>query len=210
MKRYEQRLSISKRQRGIVLLITLLVLVAMMLVSVGMMRSVDTSVAAVGNIAFRQAADATVNTAVESVLRGMVNNCTGAAVLDTDNISSSCMNVQCVKYYASIQAGESAQGIPSSLLTPWSSCTANGSGNTVQTVVERMCNAAGPAGTANCSVAGAVTGAGRRDAPNKSNQRGFGGGASVATGTPMIFYRVSVRVDGPNNTVSFAQAIIGF
>ncbi len=43
------------RQRGVVLLITLIVLVAMMLAGIGMMRSVDTTTMIAGNVAFREA-----------------------------------------------------------------------------------------------------------------------------------------------------------
>lgn len=43
------------RQRGVVLLITLIALVAMMLAGIGMMRSIDTSTMVAGNVAFRQA-----------------------------------------------------------------------------------------------------------------------------------------------------------
>lgn len=45
-----------RRQRGVVLLITLVVLVAMMLAGIGMMRSVDTGNLIAGNVAFREAA----------------------------------------------------------------------------------------------------------------------------------------------------------
>lgn len=44
-----------RKQRGVVLLITLIVLVAMMLAGIGMMRSVDTTTMIAGNVAFREA-----------------------------------------------------------------------------------------------------------------------------------------------------------
>lgn len=44
-----------QRQRGVVLLIALIVLVAMMLAGIGMMRSIDTTTMIAGNVAYRQA-----------------------------------------------------------------------------------------------------------------------------------------------------------
>lgn len=44
-----------QRQRGVVLLIALIVLVAMMLAGLGMMRSIDTTTMIAGNVAYRQA-----------------------------------------------------------------------------------------------------------------------------------------------------------
>jgi type IV pilus assembly protein PilX len=47
--------SMPQRQRGVVLLVTLIVLVAMMLAGIGMIRSVDTGTLIAGNVAFREA-----------------------------------------------------------------------------------------------------------------------------------------------------------
>ena len=47
-------LSGARRQRGTMLVISLIVLVAMTLAGVAMMRSVDTSAIVAGNIAFKQ------------------------------------------------------------------------------------------------------------------------------------------------------------
>jgi hypothetical protein len=192
-----------------VLLITLLVLAAMALASVGMMRSVDTSVTAVGNLGFRRAADAAINQAVENVVQNMqADGWLYAGALD-DNFGY---------YYATIQPGANAQGIPAALLqhpTPSGVNRAgpDGAGNTTLTVVERMCNATGPANPANCGIAAWGEGSGVKDDPNKANEfplPDLGGESSSATGSGAPFYRVSVRVDGPKNTVSFAQAIIYF
>lgn len=62
-----------QRQRGVVLLITLIVLVAMMLAGIGMMRSIDTTTMIAGNVAFReatlQAGDSGMNTAFATLLK---------------------------------------------------------------------------------------------------------------------------------------------
>ena len=46
--------SLSRHQSGLALVLTLIVLVAMTLASVGMVRSIDTAVLVAGNMAFRQ------------------------------------------------------------------------------------------------------------------------------------------------------------
>lgn len=50
-----RKISTPRGQRGVVLLITLIILVAMTLAGIGMMRSVDTGNIIAGNLAFRQA-----------------------------------------------------------------------------------------------------------------------------------------------------------
>ncbi len=68
---------LQRRQRGVVLLITLIVLVAMMLAGIGMVRSVDTGNIIAGNVAFRQATlqagDAGMQTAF-NMLVGVANS----------------------------------------------------------------------------------------------------------------------------------------
>lgn len=53
---YGTKINAPRAQRGVVLLITLIILVAMTLAGIGMMRSVDTGSIIAGNMAFRQAA----------------------------------------------------------------------------------------------------------------------------------------------------------
>ena len=50
----KRSVSMSGKQRGVVLLLTLIILVAMTLASIGMMRSVDTATVVAGNLAFKQ------------------------------------------------------------------------------------------------------------------------------------------------------------
>lgn len=52
---HKSKISAPRAQRGVVLLITLIILVAMTLAGIGMMRSVDTGSIVAGNMAFRQA-----------------------------------------------------------------------------------------------------------------------------------------------------------
>jgi len=55
-------------QRGIVLVIALIVMVALSLAGIALMRSVETSTAVVGNLAFTQASALPANLAVEEAV----------------------------------------------------------------------------------------------------------------------------------------------
>lgn len=192
----------------------MVILVAMMLAAVGMMRSVDTSVAVVGNISFKRAADEAASQGVQAIQAAMsgasgwsANLIGNPAYLDNNGGGGG------VGYYASIQPGESAQGVPALLQTATNTGVfVNGpdaAGNTTRTMVERMCSVAGAATATNCPLGGGGVGGAKTDKCNQANElncfklTGGGGGSGSS-----VFYRVSVRVDGPNSTVSFVQAFI--
>jgi type IV pilus assembly protein PilX len=65
---YVMHKKLAHQQRGVVLFVALIVLVAMSLAAVSMMRSVDTSTLVAGNIAFRQSALAAAERAFETAL----------------------------------------------------------------------------------------------------------------------------------------------
>src|SRR5256714_7192687 len=66
--------SVPLRQRGIVLFVALIVMVALSLAAIALIRSVDTTTTVIGNLAFRQASILPANMAVEE----------GAAALFSD------------------------------------------------------------------------------------------------------------------------------
>ena len=57
-------------QRGVVLFIALIVMVAMSLAAIALIRSVDTTTTVIGNLAFRQASILPANFAVEDAAAG--------------------------------------------------------------------------------------------------------------------------------------------
>jgi hypothetical protein len=74
-------------------------------------------------------------------------------------------------------------------------------GNTVQYIVERMCNQVGAATSTTCLLA-------TSDLDNRSHNvcPPNCGAPEVLTELPV--YRVTVRIAGPKNTVSYIQAFI--
>ena len=181
------------RQRGIVLFIALIVMVALTLAAVALVRSVDTTTTVVGNLGFREASISTTNRAVEEAV---------AALFETRTIADTGADNVGQNYYATIQSGENDKGVPKALqkLANYPSGARSiddGSGNTVRWIIERMCIATGPALPASCDMM----------APKQAL-------GTTTTETNRVelprvpFYRLTVRVDGPQNTVSFAQAML--
>ena len=63
------RADVPHRQRGVVLFIALLVMVALSLAGIALIRSADTATIVAGNLAFKQAAASAVDRSVEQAAR---------------------------------------------------------------------------------------------------------------------------------------------
>jgi Tfp pilus assembly protein PilX len=185
-------------QRGIVLVIALIVLAALSLAGIALMRSVDTSTAVVGNLAFTQASTLPANLAVEEAV---------AALFEDELIANVNQDLPAQNYYATRQNGEDARGIPDVLTTKTKASTLArvldaGYGNEVRYVVERMCAPGIPVTPSRAELVKYCD-----MLPPKPS-----GTTSMETDKielPRIpLYRLTVRVDGPRNTVSFVQAML--
>ena len=86
-----------RRQRGIVLIIALVVMVAMALAGVALVRSVDTTTSVVGNLAFRQASILPSNLAVEHAV---------AALFESNVIADREADLVAQSYFAKQQPGD--------------------------------------------------------------------------------------------------------
>ena len=87
--------------------------------------------------------------------------------------------------------GCSASGLASGLIAN------DDAGNRSCYVIERMCLAPGPAIRSNCNLATGALGAD----PGTEHYIGL-------TRPGDAYYRVTVRVEGPRNTVTYAQAVL--
>jgi len=184
------------RQRGIVVFVALIAVVLMSLAAVGLMRSVHTSTIVVGNLAFRAAAQSVASSAVEKAVYDMFKPGTMATVFNHDLTKN---------YYSFVQPGENAMGIPAVLQSkgayPGSfQLLKDSAENEARYVIERMCLPAAdglPAEGRWCEMI-----------PPKQGM-GLQGNIQFNIGLdPVPYYRMTVRVDGPNNSVSFAQAML--
>jgi Tfp pilus assembly protein PilX len=196
---------LPRRERGVVLMIALIVLVALTLAGLSMVRSVDTGSTIAGNFAFRQAALSAADSGVEAAF-GVLNGSAGNGL-----VQSAPDNLVANKYYPVMQATD-ANGIPTGIT--WSSAYTLSdvpagvtavtvpTGYDVRFVIERMCTGAYPV----TDVAGKCVNERTTDASGGS----VGIGRPRFTGATKTNYRVTVRVEGPRNTVSVAQAIVAF
>jgi type IV pilus assembly protein PilX len=194
----------AAKQQGIVVFVALIAVVLMSLAAVGLMRSVHTSTIVVGNLAFRQAAQSMASAAVEKAVYDMFQPGTIASP-DNHDLNKN--------YYAFVQPGENAMGVPASLQSvgaypgTFQSMT-DTSGNTARYVIERMCRDPGGALPNPPGLPFVADGRWCEMIPPKQGI-GFQGNIERNIGLdPVPYYRMTVRVDGPNNSVSFAQAML--
>jgi type IV pilus assembly protein PilX len=192
-----------RAQRGVILFIALIVLVAMSLAGIALMRSVDTNVMIAGNLAFRQGATLAADRAFEDPdpAKGAI------AWLRNPNNTPLLMADQSVPYYwANWQSGVnllSEAFWANANANAWKDLGNDSNGNRVRYVIHRMCQLAGDqnAPNANCvRVASAATTA--------STKGAVGYGQQALLGATSTYYRVTVRIDGPRNTVSYVQAML--
>ena len=187
-------------QRGIVLIIALIVMVALSFAGVALVRAVETTTAVVGNLAFRQAAISPANLAVETATAALFADAApGGVALIADKTN----NLPAQNYYASRQPGEDVRGIPVQLqkkanyTLPRILYADAAQYFEVRYVIERSCIAAGPATPGNCDMMPPKQGTGTTV------------GDTAPPALPQIpFYRLTVRVDGPKNTTAFLQAML--
>lgn len=196
---------LQRAQRGIILFIALIVLVAMSLTGIALMRSVDTNVMVAGNLAFRQGATSAADWGVEAARLFLRTSLTGNTnALDLSNAANA--------YYATWQATVDLYGATPSTADDFN-WAGNGllvgtdtAGNEVRYVIQRMCTFEGPSsGTAASCVKTATASAG---GGTGSTQGTAAYDVGALSPTQVIYYRATVRVLGPRNTLSYVQAIL--
>jgi type IV pilus assembly protein PilX len=203
----------TSNQHGVVLFIALIVMVVMSLAAIALMRSVDTTTQVIGNLAFRQASMLPANFAIEDAAAGLFGdaNNSGAARISDVTLDDATQN-----YYATHDpTKDDPYGVPPPLQTTANIAAANlkrnqadGAGNTVTYVIERMCNSKAPASDIPADKSTARSWCDilpPKAPPGKTSDQ-----KSAGLDFNLVYYRVTVRVDGPKgtNTVSFAQAML--
>lgn len=189
------------RQKGVVLLIALIVLVAMTLAGIALVRSVDTTNVIAGNMAFGQAATQSGDTGTEAAFTWLTTTTAiNIAALYNDDATNG--------YAANGNNPANNPAVGQSWDAFWTQTLAarartlptDAAGNTVSYVIDRLCAFAGPpTGGASCSTSplvGAATG-GSEEA-----------GEIQIVGQSSVYYRITSRIAGPRNTVSYVQAIV--
>lgn len=190
------------RQRGTVLLIALILLVALSLAGIALVRSVSTSNIIAGNLAFQQAATHSADVGIENALTFLTAN-SGAGVSTLYNSVLSGGGIRYVARREDPAAGVSWDAFWNSTLAASGAVNTlpmDAAGNTVSYVIHRLCDNVGmpPSGAAGCSAPPVDTG-------NASSS--MGAGVVTVSANKQVYYRVTARVTGPRNTLSYVQAI---
>ena len=185
---------VPSRARGAVLFIALIVLVAMTLAGIAIMRSVDTATLIAGNLAFKQGTVQSSDNGVEVAYQWLLTN------------------------RAALSLSNAGQGYNSAIASPtwtnpaaWASAVTVGTdaaGNTISYQVHRMCNIPDliySGANQQCALDNPA-GAAAPLAPGEGES--FVVGAPGYLQDPKVYYRITVRSQGPRSTVSFIQAMV--
>jgi Tfp pilus assembly protein PilX len=197
------------KQRGVVLFLALIALVVMSLAAVALIRSVDTNTLIAGNLAFRQSATSAGDAGIEDAIARLktVRNANVAKNPITDathpfNITDTSA---APGYFSNagtlnLTAAATWDGVNNRALA------SDANGNTVQYIVERMCRVA----NTKIQDADCLFSASSKDnsGSNIKLAKEVCDGPTCPSGgqTPQI--RITVRVLGPRNTVSYVQAFV--
>jgi Tfp pilus assembly protein PilX len=189
--RLPARVAPRRGERGVVMFVALVVLIVMTLAGLAMLRQMSSGVSIAGNIAFKQGATAVADAGIEAGRAWL----TAAPTLDAD--------VPANGYYATWVGNvdpTSADWTPMWNAVPDALVTNSGS---VRWIVQRLCALPGPSsgGAQQCSDSVPTSGGG--------GSKGGGSYGDTPTAlTPTPFYRVTARVVGPRNTVSYTQVVL--
>jgi type IV pilus assembly protein PilX len=184
------------RERGVVLIFTLIILLILTIGGVALVRSMNNSLFSAGNLSFRRDLVNQGEQAVSTVLTEFKPGGALAAVGAADS------DLQSANYKATPLA-TNAQGIPTALLTlagfqavgQTSNDITGATGDvTIRYLIDRLCTGS-PCTSLNSVQSSAAP-------PGGS---GLSGGAPVAPPTATV-YRLSVVVYGPRNTQVFMQS----
>ena len=185
---YRQISAGAAGQRGVVLLIALIVLVALTLAGVALIRSVDTTNLIAGNMSFQQSAIQSGERSTEDALTWLqdsandLNNhnaANGFRAKRADPVAN-----QSWDSFWTDTLGTQAKSLPKDV-----------AGNTVSYVIHRLCDNVGPPATVNCSLSPESNG-GTQDTD---------GGTFTEIKT---YYRITARIAGPRHTVAYIQTIV--
>lgn len=187
----------TRAQKGVVLVIALIVLIVMTLGGIALIRSTDLTNIVAGNLAFRQAATHSGDAGIEAAFNWLQAN---PALLANDSAIDG--------YSANGNDPTRSPGAGQTWETYWNTLPAarirtlpaDAAGNTVAYIIDRMCATSGaPNSGARCA----------SSTSSKADQD-----SDLIPGLPPIlrpsgiYYRITVRITGPRNTVSFVQAMV--
>jgi hypothetical protein len=186
------------------MLVTLVVLLAMVLSGLALVRSVDTTNVVAGNLAFRHAASHAADIGIETAVDWLEQAGTTGVDLNVSHFGADD-DYAYVAYRSKSDeppVAASWDAYWQDSLQPISRLIAGAAGQPeIRFVIQRLCSAQGnsgdPASGVRCSISPA----------NISTGNSKGGGVSLIS-SGQIYYRITCRIFGPGNTVSYVQSVV--
>ena len=203
---------LASRQRGVVLLFSLIALVVLLIAAVALMRSFNSSLFLSGNIAFKRDLQNQGERAIDTALTQF------RAGGSLDNTGARAANVQ-AQNYSAVMLPTNAQGIPAALQSDGGANGFLAVGDVgkdiavpdqqvqVRYVVDRMCSQPGDEATLGpgvCVLSNNPPPAGGSASDLQNAARSLNGQKGAAS--LGVVYRLSVRVRGPRDTQAFFQS----
>jgi len=183
---------VRRDQQGVVLFVALIVLIIMTLAGLALLRQMGAGTSIAGNIAFKENATSVADRGTE-VARQWIR----------DNTAITANDAKTQGYHSSWTGSVDPttfkwDNTESRLLTDDDTQT----GNTARVIIQRLCE------TPNMSAIDPAQRCSDSLVPN-GGSRGGGGYPSILPSTSTApFYRVTTRVQGPRNTISYTQALL--
>lgn len=190
-------LHLATQQRGVVLMIALIMLVAMTLAGVSLVRSVDTSNLIAGNLAFKQSTLNAADFGADAAMTWLNNNNAGNALHEAI--------VGTTFYFPSRGADKLATATWNDYWDGLANSAQNlgdkGAGNNVSYVIHRLCNSTG-------AVTGVASGCAMPQGGGGGSGSSKSAGFQQLTVNTQAYYRITTRVVGPRNTISYTQTVV--
>ena len=202
----------AAHQRGLSLFIALIALAVISLASVALIRSVDTATVIAGNVSFKQSTVNSGEAALIEVSRWIGDRMANPATVVEMESNNTANGYYARETFSSNPASalpklnDQATWVAGSRAAVVKDCGGalgdrDCSGNEIRYIVERMCRNAGPANTDHCLFGPGSDTTSSQGVKNDPDPRPSGTTSSV-------IYRVTARVLGPKDTVSYIQSFI--
>lgn len=207
----------SRTQRGLVLFFALIALLVLSLAAVALVRSVDTSTIIAGNLAFKKSATSSGDIGVETAMSWLTATQAANNTINVleDGTHAFNQDAPVLGYYSSVHDdpadpsyinvfSDAAWTNAGSVLVGGGADPATG--NSTRYIIQRLCRTANqPMKTAGCLYSGAMQDNNGQNI-KLPQEVCKGAGCPVAGQTAML--RITTRITGPKNTVSYVQAFV--
>lgn len=200
------------------MLTVLVILVVMLLGAVTMIRSTDSATLVAGNLGFKQSGLASSDMATEAAIAWLGQQSAGTLSGDlpaSGYQASFALDLGKEQTWANFWDDTVPMGnkcwiswsgsppIATCHTSPGNGQTADAAGNKSAYLIQRLCAATG-AQTETATQCATV------DSNSTTSSSSKGAGKITVDSGSEVYYRITTRIDGPHNTVTYTQAIVAF